>query len=55
MVRLRAKGVTVSQIAARFGTYSASVLNATNNVMNADLCQSGEKWGEVMKHCWRRK
>ncbi len=55
MLRLRNQGVATSKIAAMFGTEPAAVLNATNNVLIADLRESGEKPGKVSKHYWGRK
>ena len=55
MVRLRARGVSPSEIATRFGTYNSQVLDRTNNVMKADLAESGEPTREVMKHYWERR
>lgn len=55
MVRLRAAGVSPSKIAIRFGTYNSQVLDRTNNVMKADLAESGEPIREVMKHYWERR
>lgn len=55
MVRLRHEGTSPSDIATRFGTYNSNVLDRTNNVMKADLAESGEPVREVMKHYWERR
>lgn len=55
MVRLRHEGTSPSDIATRFGTYNSQVLDRTNNVMKADLAESGEPIREVMKHYWEKR
>lgn len=55
MIRLRHAGVSPSKIATRYGTYNSHVLDRTNNVMKADLAESGEPVCEVVKHYWERQ
>lgn len=55
MVTLRAVGVSPSEIARRFYTDAKHVREQTDNVMIADLRESGEPIFEVAKHYWSRR
>jgi uncharacterized protein (DUF433 family) len=50
----RRKGITPEKIGAIYGVTHTTVRSPTNNVLEADLAESGEPPEEVLKHYWRQ-
>jgi hypothetical protein len=54
IVRLRADGLTSTEISRRIGKTPQFCSTATNRVFRADLYESGEDPQEVSRHYWGR-
>lgn len=52
MLRARAAGMSIQQIADKLGCTPESVRNRTNNVMRADIAQAGSSDPDIESHYW---
>lgn len=55
LVRQRASGVSANQLAKRVRRHAGPVITATNNVLEADLAESGEDPEVVARAYWGRR